>query len=839
MRKFLSLFCALAIVFSASAAPVSKKDVLAKKAAKKEICSQKVAKKAPAKAVEFKSFDQKAKAGAVALAPRFAERKAAVKGVKVLKTDVAKVQKAKKETIVLDTWDAVEWEDWCDDPEEGWWQIQAQNDDYYVSLSNVYSDKAAGSYAWADLDSDYCLVVPLDTEEEIYFTGGSCTISVDAEGAVTVAGSFSGEDGNTYNISIEYKEEPIEPGDYDFVATTETHYFYSSGNDVYFTFRDANSNVIKFDIVVADSLEDVELGKTYTLEDMLTNYSYVDYNDVEASFVAASFTKTNVDRTEYYTATATDTYGRIFHLTYSFKASEALNKDTITGAVSVTEEEFWYWIEYTFTAQDEKNAISLSIMPDEDYFGTWEAGDDITGSVLNKATETTSDIYSGEVTIAKTTDGFSITGAVLCLNNTEYTLNLTYTNPTKTRTTELTLGGLEVNVFDGGWQLSGFNEDETTYVTVAAYTEEVSGKYDENDLESSYTYIYTDIVWDEDGYLESGNKFKMLDADLTVTFNEADSTLTITGTFLGQNGEDVPEFTLNLSGKIPAPEVSDLTFEISVNEATGISVLPSNNDPWDYYFASEALFESYGADGIAEAIYGNYGNQYAVTGAQTWAWDDEELLYYCGDGGTFYIVVWGSGERNITTEAASQVFEIEGSSDGCTQYDGTEDFNVNFASYTIDDRYLASYGLLFIEGQNEDGTYISLELWLPENATDLVAGEYAVSVEEQVPQTVTAGELDLTEGNIYGSFAGNLTSQGISIPLWLLIDGKVVVNDDLSIDVDAVNCPGAAIKCHLGVSSEAIDHVDAKAAATKCFVNGALVIEKNGVKYNAQGAVVK
>lgn len=105
---------------------------------------------------------------------------------------------------------------------------------------------------------------------------------------------------------------------------------------------------------------------------------------------------------------------------------------------------------------------------------------------------------------------------------------------------------------------------------------------------------------------------------------------------------------------------ADLSFEFTIDGA-GITVTPSNNeDLWDYYIATEGLFEAYGADGIAAAIYEQYGTKYATSGEYLFAWEGEEIPYYCSDEetgeavpGTYYLVVWGAGESNVTTEAAS------------------------------------------------------------------------------------------------------------------------------------------------------------------------------------------
>lgn len=171
------------------------------------------------------------------------------------------------------------------------------------------------------------------------------------------------------------------------------------------------------------------------------------------------------------------------------------------------------------------------------------------------------------------------------------------------------------------------------------------------------------------------------------------------------------------------------------------------------------------------------------------------------------------------------------------QYDAEEDFIVDFADYTVEDKYLESYGVLFIEAETEKSEYISIELWLPETATALVAGEYAVSESEGEPQTVTYTTVDQY---INGSFAGILTSDDkISVPFWYFAEGKVTVNEDLSIAVDVINTKGAKIQCKLNKAGQGIESTNAEKVAVKRLMNGQLVIEKNGVRYNAVGTILK
>jgi hypothetical protein len=128
---------------------------------------------------------------------------------------------------------------------------------------------------------------------------------------------------------------------------------------------------------------------------------------------------------------------------------------------------------------------------------------------------------------------------------------------------------------------------------------------------------------------------------------------------------------------------------------------------------------------------------------------------------------------------------------------------------------------------------------MPTGATELVPGVYEVSVSEQVPSTITATELDLSSGQIYGSFAGILGSQGIT-ELWFIASGKAVVTESGVIELIAKNTQGYRVEARLGEYPEGVENVQGdKVQITKVLRDGQLVILKNGVEYNAQGAVVK
>ena len=93
----------------------------------------------------------------------------------------------------------------------GYWQIEAQNENYYITLSNLnYITEAAGTYAWADMDPDYSYAYDLVTYEKIEFVDGSLTVVENADGSILFFGSLIDGDDQIYNIYILY-EVPVIP----------------------------------------------------------------------------------------------------------------------------------------------------------------------------------------------------------------------------------------------------------------------------------------------------------------------------------------------------------------------------------------------------------------------------------------------------------------------------------------------------------------------------------------------------------------------------------------------------------------------------------------------------
>ncbi len=838
MKKIFSLFCALSVVLSVIAAPMSKKDVLTQKNVKKELRTQHVAPKASApKAVNFKSLDkQVVKVADVKKASTVAGPKAAAPKIAA--------PKAKKAAIDVTFLDDIDWEDYS--AELGWWQIQAEDDDYYATLSNADGrEDAAGSYTWDQMDPEYCGIWYEGCDDVLPFTAGSCTVSINGSD-VTVEGTFECEDGNTYHLTFVYSAPELPAGG-DYECDEIASSFYEDDNDIYYKLTVSEIGCeFRFDIVVADGLKDVEPDKTYTLDDMLTNYSYVKMGDLTVSYTSATFVKTvNADGSADINASALDANGSEWNLHYTIPAPPtAESSETITAAVTYTSEVIWFWTQYIFEAADEANAITLSMMPDDSFFGTWGAPDEIWGSVtpLNGVS---SEIYSGEVTFTKTEDGFTITGKVLCENNIEYTLDLTYINPGPSRTENITLENMELGVYDGAWQVWGFSADNTQYVSIAAYAYEVSGTYTEEDLAADYCAVYTDLVLDENGDLISGNEFKMLKANLEVVFNEADSTIVITGTYLGQNGDDVPEFVLNLSGKIPGPEpakVEYVNFEMKdmvFTQAASYWDL-KGEDPNTGYFLEIRSVDPTVAGTYTEANLDDYYT-YVGVGNNTYFDINTANIEVTFEDGLITI----QGEI-MFVEASSQdvisaTINVANDPDAGNHpdYDAEDDdFDATFPTFNVITDYVAEYGELYVTATNSENATVTLLFIVDPATTALEEGVYNVLNDGTTPFIYAGQGLD-DEGYLIGSYAAFKNASGyITTPIWWIVSGTAKVDAAGNIVVDALNSYERKIHAVFG-SATGIENVSLDGEVRKVVVDGAVYIVRDNKMFNLQGAQVR
>jgi hypothetical protein len=134
--------------------------------------------------------------------------------------DQPSAQTVSLELTAVNNW--VKYVDACED--QGWWQIQAMNEKYYITLSNLeLIDEAPGIYTAAKLDPDYSFIEVMETEDIIDFTAGKVTLAVNGD-KVTIEGTLTGSDKKDYAIKLVYSK--------DYAASTMTFAFQGSADGI-------------------------------------------------------------------------------------------------------------------------------------------------------------------------------------------------------------------------------------------------------------------------------------------------------------------------------------------------------------------------------------------------------------------------------------------------------------------------------------------------------------------------------------------------------------------------------------------------------------------------------
>lgn len=615
--------------------------------------------------------------------------------------------------------------------------------------------------------------------------------------------------------------------DYNIEVIDYAEKYYSTDNDVWVKLYDADKNVYYFDVVVAEGTQELALGQTYTLADMIANYSYMrDSLSYKTVYASASLTKTvsmyEEQELVHIDAAFTDTLGNNYTLTYQ-QAPFIITGDTIDVVFTGNANKPIYSDGMCqLRAADDDNDIAFTFTCAEGApAGTYGEEDmNLDYTFVNDF-----EAVSAHCVVAENNGTISLEGWILAKDGNVYHVTFSFTAPTAETFETITATNLVLDdsyaSYFGIIIAEASNEDYT--VSMYLPSDDYLGTFDAEEVSLS--------IKGADGKIEI--------YEGTITVANTATGVAITGTVLSMDGV---QYTLDLQYVIPdATSLETITMSGTITNYEGKA--------WQFIGSTASQKVTIAA--YATSIPGTYGRSDLMA-------DYTFVVKLVGSDTLYYDmvdanVVVAVNDQNATItgtlkgqnyDDSSDVIEftlnltatIEDYEPGGDEYDAQdEDFNHNFPVYTIDDQYLAQ-SVLVVEATDAENNMIAIEFNVEEGATELAAGEYSID-NTGAAGSVTAGFID--GGYIYGSVAGILDESELLTSLWLLNAGTVTVLENGVIEVQATNTWGRAINCRLGEYPEGIENTDAKAAAVKVVRDGKLIIIKNGVEFNAQGTIVK
>lgn len=631
--------------------------------------------------------------------------------------------------------------------------------------------------------------------------------------------------------AVAFKAPQAKLENYDVTIVDYVENFYESDNDVWVKLYDADENVYYFDVVVAEGTSELELGQTYTLDDMIANYSYMrDAASNKIAYASASLTKSvsmyEEQELVHFDAAFTDADGNNYTLTYQ-QAPFIITGDTIDVVFTTNADKPIYLQGLCqMRAADDDNDIAFTFPCAEGAPAGTYAEDDMN---LNYTFVNNYEAVSAHCVVAENNGTISLEGWILAGDGNVYHVTMSFTAPTPQSKDTITCTNLILDDtyadYLGLIIVEASNEDYA--VGMYLPSDDYLGTYDAEEVSLS--------IENADGEIET--------YEGTITVTNTDDGVLISGIVLGMNNV---EYTLNLTYVIPdATSQETITMSGKLTDIQG--------QAWQFMGKTSDKFVTIAA--YTTSIPGTYGRaDLAADYTYVAKFVGADTLYYDMIDANIVVTVSGTNATitgtlkgqnyydatdviEFTLNLTATVEDYEEPAEQGNQYDvQDEGFYKKFPEYSIDDQYLEQYNVFVVEALDAENNIISIEFNVAAGTTELPTGVYPIDATYSAG-TVSAGTVDQY---IYGSFAGSLDDEGyINVPLWLLNAGTVTVLENGVIEVAATNTWGQGIYSRLGQYPEGIENTEAGVNAVKAVRNGQLIIIKNGVEYNAQGTILK
>lgn len=334
----------------------------------------------------------------------------------------------------------------------------------------------------------------------------------------------------------------------------------------------------------------------------------------------------------------------------------------------------------------------------------------------------------------------------------------------------------------------------------------------------------------------------------TMTLTRPNGNLTVKGSIVCDNGTT---YNLNLRYETPAPTrqetltLNTLTLEDRTISEQEFQIYGYNEDN-SLYLQLTVFSNMLEGNYTTADIYKPYSGLRIKSGSANEYFDLLEANLNVAKSGSNRVLVTGSILCQSETDPADiplytlYLSCVRDKKDQPMTGDATDaDFEAFFSDYTLDDSEQALNGDIFVYARNANGQCVALDVYIADGETEITAGTYPIVQGNDLSNpymTVHASE-GIIAGFTTPSYAGYLDANSeLTSPVWYIMAGTVVIDEQGRIEVTAINSADRTIHCILRGKPQELENVQGdNVQSTKVIRNGYIYIQRGEQLYDITG----
>lgn len=451
-----------------------------------------------------------------------------------------------------------------------------------------------------------------------------------------------------------------------------------------------------------------------------------------------------------------------------------------------------------------------------------------------------------QLTLKKKISGWEATLEAYCNDHNYYCVDMKFVVPEPTETVEISFNE-PANAIYRSYEhhmLQLLNEDDDYEASITIY-----------DVKLGESFTKNNVILDYSG-VNKTNEYGVAIADVNGTLNQYGDTTVITASIIGF---DAIQYDVTWWYTVPTPEDTvevEMPVEFINSMADGYYILAAFTPDSAWYISLSPITQEVAGTYVNDGLFGKFGaidGDYDFYGGNCFVRAKDGERPYTVEKGTLEVKT--DANNNITAEAKvicsnAIYYHVKMTSKYNNHLELDEPYAEVDRTYTTTDQVvidnkIQTEGFLYLcitAADNSDQA--AFFFYTNEEDPDIIIpeGTYPINYSEDYG-TVSANPGVL--GAVWPSFYALLTLDGgIITPLWLITSGEVKISKnehgEIYMEVNARNSYNVPVHIVYDGTGTGITNIPSpQTHTTKYIHNGQLIIKRNNINYNAQGAMIK